>query len=299
MPPSPFHAVSRRQFLALGGSVALTSMIAAACGGSSSSSGGAGGSNSYVLVTRYPKTNLVPGSVRLPISLADVGGQLLTDATAQLPETLTASVVNTTTGEVLIETVTATKHAVGLPQPYWPFIVDVDEIGIYSLIVNGGPEDGASFQLLDPATVSVPLVGDPLPPFDTPTVDNAQDLDPICTFTSGTCPFHTTTLTDALSSGKPVAYLIGTPAYCKTGTCSPALETLIEAQKNYGDKIVFVHAEVYTDRTATTVAPAVRAYYMDFEPSLFITDPQGVLAHRLDAIFDADEVNSVLSSVAG
>lgn len=293
MSPSMFHAVSRRQFLALGGTIAVGAVAVSACGGS----GGSSGSDQFALVTRYPKTNLVPGSVRLPISLADVGGQLLTDDSANLPETLMARVIDDSTGNVLIESVTASKHSLGLPQPYWPFIVDVNEIGIYSLQVEGGPEDGAKFQLLDPSTVSVPLVGDALPGFDTPTIDNVQGLDPICTFTTGTCPFHSVSLNDALQSGKPVAYLIGTPAYCKTGTCSPALETLIAAQATYGDSIVFVHAEVYTDRTATTVAPAVRAYYMDFEPSLFVTDANGVLAHRLDAIFDADEVNDVLSSV--
>jgi hypothetical protein len=238
----------------------------------------------------------VPGTVRLPISLADVQGTLLTDAS--LPSTLNARIIRDDTGDTVVDNIVTSKHGVNLPQPYWPVSAELTEVGVYRLIIEGGPNDGAAFQLFDPSQVSVPLVGDALPAFDTPTEDNPGGLDPICTYSTGTCPFHTITLSDALRSGKPVAYLIGTPAYCKTGTCTPALDTLITAQQTLGDDVVFVHAEVYTDRTATTVAPAVRAYFMDFEPALFITDSSGVLRHRLDAIFDQDEVLDVLSEIS-
>lgn len=294
MTPRPSRVVSRRQFLATTGSLAAGAIAVSACGGSSSGSGSAAGE--YVVVTRFPNTNLVPGSVRLPISLADAQGTLLTDAS--LPTTLTSRIVADATGETIVDNIETNKHGVNLPQPYWPVIADISDVGIYRLIVEGGPKDGAAFQVFDPSQVSVPIVGAPMPPYETPTIDNVSGLDPICTYSSGTCPFHTITLSDALQSGKPVAYLIGTPAYCKTGTCAPALETLIEAQKTFGDDIVFVHAEVYTDRTATEVAPAVRAYYMDFEPALFIAGSDGVLRYRLDAIFDEDEVQEALREIS-
>lgn len=113
------------------------------------------------------------------------------------------------------------------------------------------------------------------------------------------CPFHDIALSDALSSGKKVVYLIGTPAYCQTGTCAPALDALISLSKSTSDDVVFVHADVYTDDTAENVAPAVKAYNLTFEPSLFITDASGTLRSRLDAIFDVDEVSEALSALAG
>ncbi len=296
MTPRSPRVVSRRQFLATTGSIAAGVIVVSACGGSSSGGGGSMATGDYVIVTRFPNTNLVPGSVRLPISLANAQGALLTDAS--LPVTLSSRIVSDDTGETIIDDITTTKHGINLPQPYWPVIATIDEPGFYRLFVEGGPEDGAAFQVFDPSEVSVPIVGAPLPPYDTPTISNAGGLDPICTYSSGTCPFHTITLSEALSAGKPIAYLIGTPAYCKTGTCTPALDTLITAQKTFGDDIIFVHAEVYSDRTATEVAPAVRAYYMDFEPALFIADSNGVLRHRLDAIFDQDEVQQVLSEIS-
>ncbi|MGE5210320.1 MAG: hypothetical protein ACM3MM_03605, partial [Acidobacteriota bacterium] len=108
------------------------------------------------------------------------------------------------------------------------------------------------------------------------------------------CPFHDVTLTDALVSGKPVAYLVGTPAFCQTGTCAPALESMIDVQDRFGETFTWVHAEVYTDNTATTPAPAVDAASLTFEPALFVIAPDGTVIERLDAIWDETELVEVL-----
>ena len=246
---------------------------------------------------RFPTTGLVPGSIRLPISLADTSGVLTTDGKVKLPQTLTGKVIDAASGDVVVASVSADKHDVNMPTPYWPFIVDVQKVGVYLLILDAAPESEMSFQVEERVNVLSPLVGDALPPFDTPTVDNKRGVDPICTSPQGTCPFHEVTLTEALQSGKPVIYLIGTPAYCKTGTCAPGLDALIALSKKVGDAAVFVHADVYTDKTATTAAPAVLAYKLAYEPLLYITDAKGVLVNRLDAVFDVTEMSSALAAV--
>ncbi|MEY3112196.1 MAG: hypothetical protein RIT23_1327, partial [Actinomycetota bacterium] len=178
--------------------------------------------------------------MRLPISLADQAGLL---SGADLPDTLTASLVNAETGAVVAENLTAPRHDAGMSIPYWPFRVEVSEIGVYSLVVEGGPADGAGVQVVDSATVGVPLVGSPLPPFDTPTLDDPRGVDPLCTRTPEPCPFHDVTLTEALASSLPVVYLIGTPAHCSTGSCAPALDGLLALKDELADRYVVVHAE--------------------------------------------------------
>jgi len=265
--------------------------------GCSSSSGAIDGiSGTLQVVKRFPTTGLVPGSIRLPISLADTSGVLTTDGKVKLPQTLTGKVIDAASGDVVVASVSAEKHDANMASPYWPFIVDVQKVGVYLLILDAAPESEMSFQVEERENVLSPLVGDALPPFDTPTVDNKRGVDPICTSPQGTCPFHEVTLTKALQSGKPVVYLIGTPAYCKTGTCAPGLDALIALSKKVGDAAVFVHADVYTDKTATTAAPAVLAYKLAYEPLLYITDAKGVLVNRLDAVFDVTEMSSALAA---
>ena len=248
------------------------------------------------LVQRFPQV-LVPGNVRLPISLANQAGLLTTDSGFELPNTLSAQLINADTQEVVAESLLADRHDTGLTIPYWPFRVDIDKPGIYTLIVDGGPAEGAAIQVLNATEVLIPLVGSLLPGFDTPTVDDHRGVEPVCTRTPEPCLFHNITLNEALALKKPIAYLVGTPAHCSTGTCAPALEALINVRKSIGDAMTFLHAEIYTDDKATTVAPAVVALKMEYEPAIYITDASGKIIERFDAVFDADEISSAIAAL--
>ena len=308
-PPTPnsplTFALSRRHLLA----GAAATVVLAACGSdgggdsqsastaapAGSSPGGttAGGSDgTYTLVQRFPQNVQTPGPIRLPISLSTGGAQLIQDG----PDTLSAQVTDAD-GKALGEPITASRRDVE-PGPYYSFRTTIDTAGIYYLVVDGGPSEGAAFQVMEPGTVTVPGPGEPLPSFDTPTVDDGRGVDPICTRQPEPCPFHDVTLTDALASGKQLAYLVGTPAFCQTGSCAPALESMITASADFGDTFRFLHAEVYTDNTATTPTAAVDAAGLTYEPVLFVTDAQGVVVDRLDAVWDLTELVEVLQAAS-
>lgn len=296
--------ISRRTFItgSLGvisatSTVGFSSLLAGCSGGSTSTTTEAVlGLSDLQLVQRFPQV-LVPGSVRLPFSLANQAGLLTTESGIELPSTLTAKLINADTQEVVAESLSADRHDTGLTIPYWPFRVDIDKPGIYTLIVDGGPAEGAAVQVLAAAEVLIPLVGSQLPGFDTPTFDDHRGVEPVCTRTPEPCEFHNITLNEALALKKPIAYLVGTPAHCQTGTCAPALEALINVKKSIGDAMTFLHAEIYTDDKATTVAPAVVALKMEYEPAIYITDASGKIIERFDAIFDADEIKAAIATL--
>ena len=297
--------ISRRSFLAVTAG-AGAGLFLTACGSSddgdeagtgasgdgSVDAGGPTPSGVYDLVRRFPTTVLVPGMVRMPISLA-LDGEPLTDG----PDELTGQILDEA-GDVVLSGLTAAKRSEGLPHAYWSFLADMSTTGIYTLQVDGAAPQGAAFQVSDPSTVPIPLVGEPLPPFDTPTVDDAAGVDPICTQVPP-CPLHDISLADALTDGKPVAYLIGTPAYCQTGVCGPILDLLLELREDFGEEMTFIHAEVYADDTLKETAPAVQAYELDFEPLLFVTDATGNLVARLDAVFDKSEMRDAIELALG
>ena len=298
---NPSQMFSRRQFFSLSATLGAGAVLAS-CGGGSGSGIGAsqdvlsGLDGSLQIAKRFSPESIIPGKIRLPISLADKTGVLSTEGKVTLPNDLSAKIIDSETGDIVLKSVTARRYDENMPVPYWPFVFNIEKEGIYILTLDIAPETEISFQVLNRSDVPMPKVGDPLPPFDTPTIDNARGVNPICTRPEGTCPFHSMTLTEALKSGQPVVYLIGTPAYCSTGTCAPGLDALIKISKTLKNKAVFIHADVYKDKTATETAPAVQAYKLSYEPLLYITDAQGTQIDRLDVIFDAKELREVLAA---
>jgi hypothetical protein len=295
---------SRRAFLQESGRVVVAgaaslgiASLLAACGGGNSTAknNGVALPDDVQIIQRFPQ-NLVAGPIRMPISLASGGGLLTTGGPIATPAQLSARImrIDGERDELVVEDLVAPRHDADLATPYWLFRTAINEPGFYRLILAGGPSDGAAFQVFARNEVAVPGIGDALPPFDTPTFDNTRDVSPLCTRQPEPCPLHEVTLRDALALGKPIAYLVGTPAHCSTGTCAPALDALISARERVGDAFTFIHAEVYSDTNATTIAPAVNAVSMNFEPALFITDASGVITARLDAVFDAVELQSVI-----
>ena len=246
------------------------------------------------LVQRFPQV-LVPGNLRLPISLALSSGIIDANSGFNFPQTLSAKVIDLSTDKVIIENVSATLHGAEISLPYYPFRINILMTGNYALVVSGGPIEGAAFSVLEPDQVAVPGANDSLPGFDTPTFDNNREVKPICTRIPDPCPFHAMTLTEALKLAVPVAYLVGTPAHCETGTCAPALDGLIEVGSRIGDRAVFIHAEIYSDEAATVIAPAVKALNLTFEPVLFIVDANGKIIERFDSVFDSLEISDALT----
>lgn len=297
-------AHSRRSFLLGAGGLVLL----AACGDDSSdgdSSGtdttpAAGGTiptgeapPNFGIVQRFPNTPLfTPGEVRLPVSLTD-GQNLVTTGPAEI-----AGSVQTVDGTTVAD-VTAKLRADRIAVPYWEVRAELTEPQIYVLRLDGDDGSGASFEVFDPSVIPTPVTGTALPPFDTPTSADHRGVEPYCSLTPDPCPLHEMTLTEALALGKPVVYMVGTPAHCSTGTCAPGLEFLVAEHERLGDQVAMVHADVYADDAATRVAPAVEELGVDYEPIIYFTDATGKIVDRLDGVWDAGELRERLDLLLG
>ncbi|MEP1126463.1 MAG: hypothetical protein ABJH68_21470 [Ilumatobacter sp.] len=285
--------ISRRLFLVGSGGVLL-----AACGSDrdAESTTGAGGDDTsalpdaetsgddFALIRYFNDPSVVAGEDRrLAVGLADVDGTLSPDG----PDEISAVLLDEQ-GESIVS-LTGTRRTEAVALPYYEFRFDVPTPAIYTLRVmaDDGSAD-ASFSVVEPGSLPFAGPGDTLEPFDTPTVDDLRGVDPICT-REPSCPFHDVTLTDALATGRPVVYLIGTPAFCQTATCGPILDLLMDVAGDFED-ITFVHSEVYIDTTATTTAPAVEASGLTFEPAIFLVGADGVVVERLDVVVDTTEL---------
>ncbi|MEM9745534.1 MAG: hypothetical protein AAF945_02475 [Actinomycetota bacterium] len=273
--------IDRRRLFGLAAAAAAGGVLAA-CGGDESSD------PDFLLVQRFSPTSLVPGDVRLPFSISR-DAELLNDG----PAVLNAQILDQD-GGVVLDSITATRRDVN-PFAYYAFRAQLPDAGIYSLVVEDGPPEGAQFQLIDPRGMSIPVVGDEMPALETPTFDDQRGVDPICTL-EPECDFHYISLDDALETGNPIAFLVGTPAFCATGTCIPALDALIAVSGAFIDRMDFIHAEVYTDLNASTLSPTVESLALPFEPVLYVVGGDGRVTSRLDAIWNEEELSEVLDS---
>jgi hypothetical protein len=294
-------APTRRAFLLGAGGLVLL----AACGDdSSSNSGTLGGPDpacpdtkvatvgpidaGFQVVQRFPGSPLfTPGEVRLAVSLGARANLLTTG-----PETLSGW-IESDDGTQQAD-ITGTFRHTCIAVPYYEVRTTLPKTGTYTLRFTDDDGNGAAFQVVDPTKVVSPVTGTALPPFDTPTVDDHRGVEPYCSLTPEPCPLHAVTLTDALKAGKPVAYMVGTPAHCQTGTCAPGLEFLVAEHERLGDAVVMVHADVYADDAATKLAPAVAALGVDYEPIIYFCDATGTVVDRLDGVWDSAELRERL-----
>lgn len=244
----------------------------------------------YFLVQRFPSQPLfVPGvESRMPVSIPRSNdGSLRNDG----PATINGWIEDFN-GQKITDVV-ATMRNEGISAAYWEVRATLPKAIIYSLHFEGGDEVGATFEVWDPQNVHSPKLGEPMQPFDTPTKDDHRGVEPYCS-RAEPCPFHDITLADALKTGKPVVYMVGTPAHCTTGTCGPGLEFLIEEHDRLGDQMVIVHADVYADDQATEVAPAVTALNIEYEPIIYFCNPDNTIVDRLDGVWDRSELRDRL-----
>lgn len=298
-PARPVSRVSRRSVLLGAGGLLLVS----ACGKSTTSSSGTGTSTAASTLNLAPRFDvneyLVAGRAqRMVLSVLDNTGSTPKD----LPRTVEFRVSQN--GTAVGTPVKVEAHDDGVPIPYYPMPFTFPAAGTYEITAAlPGSPSGVPVRVAASGTLALVAPGQPMKPVDTPTVTDAHGVDPICTRAAGTCPLHTLTLTEALATGRPTALLVSTPLYCQIGICGPVLDLLLGLQTSH-PSVQFIHAEVYKapksvqgDPVAGGLAPVMDVLGLTYEPSLYLVGADGIVATRLDNVFDRTEMRTGLDQL--
>ncbi len=164
------------------------------------------------------------------------------------------------------------------------------------LVVTRSGEEllGAASTVTARRSSPVPAVGDPAPRVHTPTPASVGgDVSKIDTRIPPS-RLHDVDLADALGR-RPVALLIATPALCRSRVCGPVADEAVQLASAYGDKVDFIHNEVYVDNDpAKGLRPQLRAFGLTSEPWLFAIDRNGRVAARLEGAFGIDEFRAAI-----
>ncbi|MGI8686048.1 MAG: hypothetical protein ACR2MO_13335 [Acidimicrobiales bacterium] len=190
--------------------------------------------------------------------------------------------------------VESTIHQDGTPLPYMLVHHRFAVPGVAMLKATfKGATGEAAVQVVDPNALKVPSPGKPMIVTPSPTAANTLGVDPICT-AEPICPLHEVSLDAALAEKRPLAVLFSTPARCQSRFCGPVLDTLISQREAFGDKVRFLHVEIWKTRTGSDVAPTTAAYGLEQEPVLFLAGADGVVRERLDNAYDRVEAKAAL-----
>jgi len=292
----------RRQFLRAAASIGPAAWLSTSCGSSTSTAAPTTSvpSTANVLGAMFPRGEpYVTSGVtnRLPFVVAGSDGAPLD----RLAGDLTFRVRQ---GDQDMGSIPATVRGAGLAKPFVAVEWAPPAAGFYELTAtyDGVDLTPVAIQVFDPDEPTFPQLDAPLTIVTTPTVSGPAGVDPICT-ADPPCPLHAVDLAAQRTTGRPVAVLVSTPAFCQTQACGPVLELIVAAtaRRPYIDAI---HVEVYANPNQVdsiaqaTIAPAVEAWGFTFEPTLMVVDAGGVLVRRLDLIFDGDEIAAALDAVS-
>lgn len=101
---------------------------------------------------------------------------------------------------------------------------------------------------------------------------------------------HNRTVADAIAAGRPTMVVISTPVYCESRFCGPVTDSVQTLARRYGDRMSFVHLEVWRDFDQQQINKAAADWIYRpgaedaQEPWVFVVGPDGTITDRFDNV---------------
>lgn len=173
-------------------------------------------------------------------------------------------------------------------------IVDFPKAGRQAILVASRVNEtqtvgaGATVIVRRPSRDRVVSVGEPAPRVETDTrVSAGGDLEAIDTRRPNDT-MHEDDLADVLGE-RPVALLFATPQLCQSRVCGPVVDIAEQLKSTYGDRMAFIHQEVYVDNDPNEgLREPLRRFGLRTEPWLFVIGADGRVVARLEGSFGFD-----------
>jgi hypothetical protein len=283
--------VGRRGLLAGG-----FGLLAAACAPTAPASPLVQPRTGQPLTVAVPNSDLAVGKNRFVLALLDSENRLIPNARNVVRF---YKVRTSATAELKSET-TAAYHVIG-PGERGIYVTrgEFDEAGAWGLEViatlPGGQEQVSRVAFTVNETSKTPAIG-ARPPATRQATLADKPLDKLCTAKPGD-PLHDLTVMDALAAGKPALIMLGSPGFCASATCGPNLEHILKARQRLGDRLNWIHVEIYQDAQPPTLAPAIAEWNLPSEPWIFLVNAAGVVVDKYEGGVAPAELDPALDAL--
>jgi hypothetical protein len=155
---------------------------------------------------------------------------------------------------------------------------------------------GATGEIAVAKSWPIPDVGQRPPPIATDTL--ASDHGNLSLVTTRIPPeqMHSVSFDQVLGK-RPIALLFSTPELCTSRICGPVTDVAVQVQHEFGNRITFIHQEVYADNQPTRgLRPQLGAFHLHTEPWLFTINRKGIVVARLEGAFGAAELRQAVEA---
>jgi len=161
---------------------------------------------------------------------------------------------------------------------------------VLAVTQRGGRAVGATAQVrvLRARADRVPGVGERAPRVATDTLASVGGREEVLDTRQPPSDMHARSFAEVVGE-RPVALLFATPQLCQSRVCGPVTDVALQLKRTYGDRMEFIHQEVYVDNQPQRgVRASLRAFGLPTEPWLFVVDREGRITARLEGSFGLD-----------
>jgi hypothetical protein len=169
---------------------------------------------------------------------------------------------------------------------------------LVAALVDGSGTRGVGRGALPVADKVVAEVGSKALPTPTLVAKSKADLAKVCT-RNPPCPMHAISLDKAVKSGKPTAVSFSTPLFCSSRMCGPAVDELLLAARQIGDKANFIHVEQYPTRKPDKPVKAFTDWGFQTEPWTLVIDGKGIIQARFEGPLTDTQITDALRPLLG
>jgi hypothetical protein len=179
--------------------------------------------------------------------------------------------------------------------------VPFKKAGDYSIlaVTNDGSKTVAApgqVKVVTRAQDRIPEVGEMAPKVETDTKASARgDLASIDT-RQPPSDMHEQSFADVVGK-QPIALLFATPQLCQSRVCGPVVDIGLQLKSTYGDRVEFIHQEVYVDNDPEKgLREPLKRFNLATEPWLFVVGKDGRITARLEGSFGLNAFEQALKS---
>lgn len=151
-----------------------------------------------------------------------------------------------------------------------------------------------------------PAVGDPAPASVQRTLADVDDVHELSTGAEPDAEVYRQTIADVLAAGRPFVVVFASPGFCTNALCGPQVEMLTPLRERYGDRMDFIHVDLYENPTELRSdfdlarrTPVLDEWGLDTDEWTFVVGPDGRIAARFEAFTPEPEVTAAIEALLG